>query len=146
LGAGVLVMPYRSPVLAAKQLATVDVLSGGRLDLGVGAGWCQGGFEALGRGELFAERGGYTNEALEVMLRCWQGCEFGFQGRWTRFDQAAFEPIPVQRPRIPLWIGALATARLPLERAARFADIWHPAQLSPGELRKGSMHLNEMAG
>lgn len=146
LGTGVLVVPYRDPVLAAKQLATLDVLSGGRVDLGVGTGWSKGEFHALGRGHLFEKRGAFTNEALDVMLRCWQGGEFGFEGDWVNFRRLDFEPVPVQQPRIPIWIGSLGAAKAPLLRAAKYADVWHPGQMSPQELVDGSKLLNDMAG
>jgi probable F420-dependent oxidoreductase len=146
LGTGVLVVPYRDPVLAAKQLATIDVLSDGRLDLGVGTGWSKGEYHALGRGHLFDQRGPYTNEALDVMLRCWQGGEFGYEGQWVNFRRLGFAPTPVQKPRIPLWVGSLGTAGPPMRRAAKYADVWHPGLLTPSELAEGSRRLNELAG
>jgi len=148
LGVGVLVLPYRDAVLTAKMLSTLDVLSGGRIDLGVGTGWALPEFYALGRERLYARRGAYTDEALEVMLACWSaenGLEF--DGEFQRFRNARMSPRPVQQPRIPLWIGARGiAARAPLRRAAKYADYWHPTGLSPAELRASGEHLSTVAG
>lgn len=147
LGIGVLVIPYRDAVLTAKSLATIDKLSGGRLDLGIGTGWSRAEFYALGRQQLYEARGAYTNEALDVMMTCWQEQgEIAFQGDFHNFRKVQFEPKPVQRPRIPFWIGARGTAKAPLHRAAKYADVWHPTGLSPSELTEGSDRINELAG
>ncbi|MGE0387598.1 MAG: TIGR03619 family F420-dependent LLM class oxidoreductase [Gammaproteobacteria bacterium] len=147
LGTGVLVLPYRDAVLTAKMLTTIDVLSGGRLDLGVGTGWSRGEFHALGRGALFEARGAATDETLDVMLRCWQGGTFGWEGRWTSIRKMEFEPTPVQRPRIPIWVGARGTASAPLRRAAKYADYWYPtSDVTPAQIREGGALLDEMAG
>ena len=147
LGIGVLVLPYRDAVYAAKALASIDVLSGGRLDLGVGTGWSRAEFYAVGRQHLYETRGAYTNEALEVMTRCWEAPgDVTFDGEFHRFRNVRFQPKPVQRPRIPLWIGARGTTRAPLERAARFADVWHPTGIAPDAMASASARLNELAG
>jgi probable F420-dependent oxidoreductase len=147
LGIGVLVIPYRDAVLTAKSLATIDKLSGGRLDLGIGTGWSRAEFYALGRQDFFEARGAYTNEALDVMATCWQQeGEIAFEGQFHAFRKVQFEPKPVQRPRIPFWIGARGTAKAPLQRAAKYADVWHPTGLSPTELAEGSERINELAG
>ncbi len=145
LGTGVLVVPYRDPVMTAKQLTTIDVLSGGRVDLGVGTGWSKGEYHALGRGDIFDQRGAVTDESLDVMLRCWEGGEFSWDGQWSNFRRLEFAPTPVQKPRIPLWIGSRGTAPAPLRRVAKYADVWHPTQLSPAELKEGAARVNEMA-
>lgn len=144
LGVSVLVAPYRDPVYAAKAIATIDQLSGGRLDVGVGTGWARSEFHALGRGHLYPERGPATDEALEVMLRCWPGGELGFEGRWTSFRRIEFAPVPAQRPHPPLWVGGNGPAAL--RRAARFADVWHPFQLPPDELGRLGARLDVLAG
>ncbi len=146
LGVGVLVAPYRDPVLAAKMITTIDRLSDGRVDLGVGTGWSGAEYDALGRGALFDERGAVTNESLDLMLRCWQGGEFDWQGRFFRFRKIRFEPVPCQRPRIPLWIGSRTARRAPMERVARYADVWHPTGLLPDELRRAGDELDDLAG
>ena len=147
LGIGVLVIPYRDAVFTAKSLATIDTLSGGRVDLGVGTGWARAEFFALGRQHLFERRGAYTNEALDVMQACW--CTDGdvaFNGEFHRFRKVRFQPKPVQQPRIPLWIGSRGTASAPLRRAAKYADYWHPTGLSPEQVVSGSAVIDESAG
>jgi len=146
IGTGVLVLPYRDPVLTAKMLATVDVLSNGRVDFGIGTGWALDEFQALGSEGKFEGRGGATDEALDVILKCWQGGHFDFDGRWSKFPLVEFAPIPVQKPRIPIWVGARGTAPAPLRRAARYADMWHPVGLAPSELKAGGERLDEIAG
>jgi probable F420-dependent oxidoreductase len=144
LAVGVLVVPYRHPVLAAKTLATLDGLSGGRLVVGIGTGWSRSEFDALGRLELFEQRGDYTDEALEVMCRCWEGGEFGWEGRWIRFRRMVAEPTPLQRPHPPLWIGG--NRGHALRRAARWADAWHPTRLGPEEVAAVGDALDARAG
>lgn len=146
LGIGVLVIPYRDAVYTAKALATIDQLSNGRVDLGVGTGWSKAEFYTLGRGELFEARGPYTSEALDVMQCCWQGGEIAFEGKFHNFRKVQFEPTPVQKPRIPFWIGARGDALAPLRRAAKYADVWHPTQIGVDELKEASKRLNELAG
>lgn len=145
IGTGVLVLPYRDPVLTAKMLATIDVLSNGRVDFGIGTGWALDEFQALGAERKFEARGSVTDEALEVMLKCWGGGHVDFGGQWSKFPKVEFAPMPVQRPRIPIWVGARGTAPAPLRRAARYADMWHPVGLTPEELKAGGERLDEIA-
>lgn len=144
LGVGVLVVPYRQPVYTAKVLATIDQLSGGRLLVGIGVGWSRSEFRALGVGDHYEERGAYTDEALAVMQRCWQGGWFGFAGRWTQFREIEFSPVPVQRPHPPLWIGGMS--RPALRRAARFGDAWHPTGIPPEKVARLGDELDQLAG
>lgn len=144
IGCGVMAVPYRDPVLAAKMLATLDQLSGGRLLVGLGTGWAYREYEALGKASTFERRGAATDEAIDVMLRCWQGGTFGFEGEFTTFKEIEFEPTPVQRPHPPLWIGG-QTGRA-LRRAAKYADVWHPARIPPAEVQEMGSRLDELAG
>jgi probable F420-dependent oxidoreductase len=144
LGTGVLVVPHRSPVLAAKMAATLDILSGGRLDLGVGTGWSRVEFRALGMEQLYEPRGRVTNEALEVMRACWSGGQVDFSGDFFAFRHISFEPTSWQKPHPPLWVGGHSGPAL--RRAARFADMWHPHDISPAELARIGDRLDEMAG
>ena len=146
LGTGVLIAPLRDPVLTAKMLATIDVLSGGRLDLGIGTGWARREFNALGRGELFDVRGPATDETMDVFMTCWKGGEFSHQGKWSKSSKIRFAPTPVQKPRPPIWIGARGLAPAPMRRAAKYADFWHPTGLTPQELKEGGEKLDAMAG
>ena len=116
---GVLILPQRQTALVAKQAAEVDVLSGGRLRLGVGVGWSPVEFEALG--ENIHNRGKRIEEQLEVMRLLWTRELVTYAGRWHRVPDAGINPLPVQRP-IPVWMGGEAEAVL--RRAARLADGW----------------------
>jgi probable F420-dependent oxidoreductase len=128
LGTSVLVVPYRHPLTVAKTLATVDVLSGGRLILGAGVGWLREEFEALGA-PPFEQRGGVTDEYLEVMRRAWTTDPTTFQGRYCRVEAVHALPKPAQRGGIPVWIGGHTAAAI--RRAATSGDGWHPIGLRP---------------
>ena len=121
LVAGVLVLPQRQTALVAKQAAEVDLLTGGRLRLGVGLGWNYVEFEALG--EDFRNRGRRSEEQIEVLRRLWTEPVVEFEGRWHRIPAAGLNPLPVQRP-IPIWIGG--SAEVAIRRAARLADGFFP--------------------
>ena len=146
IGAGVLVLPYRDPVMTAKMIATIDVLSGGRVDLGVGAGWARREFMAVGRGDIFEERGAYTNEVLDAMLACWKGGRITFKGRWFDLEKFDFAPSPAQGERVPIWVGTRGHAPGPMRRAAKYADVWHPDSLTPEQMVSAGDQLDEMAG
>jgi probable F420-dependent oxidoreductase len=121
LVAGVLVLPQRQTALVAKQAAEVDLLTGGRLRLGVGLGWNYVEFEALG--EDFRNRGRRSEEQIEVLRRLWTEPVVDFEGRWHRISGAGIKPLPVQRP-IPVWVGG--SAEVAIRRAARIADGFFP--------------------
>jgi probable F420-dependent oxidoreductase len=116
---GVLILPQRQTTLVAKQAAEVDVLSGGRLRLGIGVGWNPVEFEALG--ENIHDRGKRVEEQLEVMRLLWTRELVTYAGRWHRVPDAGIKPLPVQRP-IPVWMGG--ESEPVLRRAARLADGW----------------------
>src|SRR5258706_7621259 len=119
LATGVLILPQRQTILVAKQAAEVDVLSGGRLRLGIGVGWNPVEFEALG--ENIHDRGKRVEEQLEVMRLLWTRELVTYEGRWHRVPDAGIKPLPVQRP-IPVWMGG--ESEVVLRRAARLADGW----------------------
>ncbi|MGW0159231.1 LLM class F420-dependent oxidoreductase [Mycobacterium sp. NPDC003323] len=123
---GVIILPQRQTVLVAKQAAEVDLLSGGRLRLGVGIGWNAVEYEALG--ENFGDRGKRSGEQIEVLRRLWTEPTVTFTGGHHRITGAGLAPMPVQRP-IPLWIGAASDAGY--RRAGRLADGWFP-MMAPG--------------
>ena len=116
---GVLVLPQRGTALVAKQAAEVDVLSGGRLRLGVGVGWNSAEFEAIG--EDFRTRGARIEEQIAVLRAFWTQEVVTFEGRWHRIVEAGINPLPVQRP-IPIWIGG--ESDVVLRRTARLASGW----------------------
>ena len=123
LVAAVLVVPHRPAVLAAKMLATLDVLSGGRLVVGIGAGWLKTEFDAVVT-TPFAERGAVTDEYIDAFRVLWTEPQPRFQGRFTRIDGIVLEPKPLQRPHPPIWVGGEAGPAL--RRAARVGDAWYP--------------------
>jgi probable F420-dependent oxidoreductase len=116
---GVLVLPQRQTALVAKQAAEVDVLSDGRLRLGIGVGWNPVEFEALG--ENIHDRGRRIEEQLEVMRLLWTRELVTYEGQWHRVPDAGIKPLPVQQP-IPVWMGG--ESEPVLRRAARLADGW----------------------
>ena len=125
---GILILPQRQTALVAKQAAEVDVLSGGRLRLGIGVGWNPVEYEALG--EDFHTRGRRSEEQIEVLLALWTQQVVNFTGHWHQITYAGLNPMPVQRP-IPIWIGAGSAAspiptQAALRRIAALADGWFP--------------------
>jgi probable F420-dependent oxidoreductase len=146
LGAGVLVAPMRDPLITAKMLSTIDVLSDGRLDLGVGTGWAPREFEATGRMSVFEDRGRFIDEAIETFLECWKGGELTYDRKFSKANQVVFEPVPVQKPHPPIWIGARGLAEAPGRRTARYADVWHPTSLTPEQIVRGGDEIDAMAG
>jgi probable F420-dependent oxidoreductase len=127
LTTGVIILPQRQTVLVAKQAAEVDVLSGGRLRLGVGIGWNPVEFEALN--EDFHNRGVRIEEQVGVLRALWTEPVVTFQGRWHQIDAAGIKPLPIQRP-IPIWFGGSPT-ELILRRIARLGDGWLPQMSDP---------------
>ena len=118
----VLVVPHRPAVLAAKQLATIDVLSGGRLTVGIGAGWLKAEFDAVVT-TPFAERGAVTDEYVAAFKTLWTEKKPVIAGKYVRYDRLLLEPKPVQNP-LPIWVGGESDPSL--RRAARLGDVWYP--------------------
>lgn len=136
---GVIILPQRQTALVAKQAAEVDLLSGGRLRLGVGIGWNAVEYEALGAN--FNDRGKRSAEQVEVLRRFWTDRSVTFEGRYHRVTGAGLAPLPVQRP-IPVWIGSASVAGY--RRAGRVADGWFP-MMSPGPKLVEAMAVVEHA-
>ncbi len=130
----VMVVPHRPAVLTAKILATIDVLSEGRLTLGVGAGWCREEFEALGT-DPFAERGAVTDEYLLACRELWERENPAFHGKYVKFSNIFFQPRPVQK-RVPIWVGGESGPAL--RRTARLGDGWYPIGTNP-QFRLGTL-------
>ena len=141
LGTSVLVLPYHNPVRLAKTAATLDVLSGGRLILGVGVGAIEQEMRAMGN--AFAERGAFSDEAIAVMRELWSREDPTFAGAYTRFAGMKFSPKPIQPPSIPVVIGGVSEAAI--RRAARIGDGWQPIGLSPEALAEAMAALHEHA-
>ncbi len=128
LGTSVLVVPYRNPLAAAKRLATIDVLSSGRVILGAGVGWLREEFEALAA-PAFEDRGRVTDEYLSLMRAVWTTDPVSFTGRYYKVAAVHALPKPVQRGGIPIWVGGHTDRAL--SRAGRLGDGWHPIGLRP---------------
>ena len=128
----VLLLPERQTVLVAKQAATLDVLSGGRLRLGVGLGWNE--FEYLTLGMEMHNRAARVTEQVQVLRQLWTQASVTFQGRWHTIPDAGFSPLPVQRP-IPIWFGGQSEAAI--RRVAQLGDGWMPLYTSAQEARPG---------
>ena len=141
LGTSVLVLPYHNPIRLAKVAATLDVLSKGRLMLGVGVGVIEEELEAMG--SSFEDRGAISDEAIAVMKELWTKEDPSFQGKYHRFSGMKLTPKPVQKPHIPIVIGG--TSRAAIRRAARSGTTWHPTALAPEALAEGMDYLKEQA-
>ncbi|TMC47290.1 MAG: LLM class F420-dependent oxidoreductase [Chloroflexi bacterium] len=127
LAFGILILPQRQTALVAKQAATLDVLSRGRVRLGAGIGWNHVEYEALGMG--WRDRARRIEEQIEVLRLLWTQEVVDYTGRWHRIDRAGIKPLPVQRP-IPLWMGA--DEEVAVKRVARLADGWF-SHLAPND-------------
>lgn len=130
---GVLILPQRQTALVAKQAASIDVLSNGRMRLGVGVGWNE--VEYIGLNEDFHTRGKRQEEQIEVLRKLWTEPAVTFKGRWHDIPNAGINPLPVRRP-IPIWVGAYADAGI--QRAARIADGYFP-NARPPEMERENM-------
>src|SRR6476469_2199856 len=134
----VLVLPYRNPILTARMVASLDVLSGGRITLGVGVGWLKEEFEAL-NSPAFNTRGAVTDEWITIFKQLWSQSPASFNGRFYDYADIRCEPLPLQKPHPPIWVGGHSPAAL--RRTARHANGWHPvgavaaSPLPPDEMR-----------
>src|SRR3954468_2764939 len=137
---GVIILPQRQTALVAKQAAEIDVLSGGRLRLGVGIGWNEVEYQALG--EDFHNRGARMEEQIAVLRALWTQPVVTFHGRWHQIEEAGIKPLPIQRP-IPIWIGA--TADSAIERAGRIGDGWFPQRAPDDQARAMLDRLRQAA-
>src|SRR5438093_11587429 len=124
----VMILPYRNPVFTAKALATIDVLSRGRVTVGVGVGWLEEEFQALGAAD-FKRRGAVSDEYIRIFKALWTTSPASFRGEFYRFDEIRCLPHPVQKPHPPIWIGGHSKAAL--RRVARLGDGWHPVGANP---------------
>ncbi|MFF0499872.1 TIGR03619 family F420-dependent LLM class oxidoreductase [Nocardia aobensis] len=141
IGTDILVVPYRHPILAAKMLATLDVVSGGRLTVGTGVGYIEEEFEDLGG--PFAERGPYTTECIQIWKKIWAGGTISHRGKFFEFDGVVSDHVPVQRPGPPVWIGGSVPATL--RRVVEVGDGWHPIFLPLDQVESKTRQLKDMA-
>lgn len=130
VNSSVTLLPLRNPVVLAKALSTIDWLSSGRLTASFGVGWLKEEFDLLG--VPFRDRGRRADEYLAAMIELWTSDRPVFHGEYVNFENAAFEPKPVSKPHVTIWIGGDSDAAL--RRAARFATGWHPHLTRPEDL------------
>jgi probable F420-dependent oxidoreductase len=135
LGTEVLVLPQRQPVLVAKQVSTLDTLSGGRVRLGVGVGWQASEFEALG--EDFRNRGKRMDEAIALMRTCWCDNRIDFNGAYYRSEAMGMEPKSPQGGNIPIWIGG--HSKVAFRRVGKLGDGWLASRVTDAESTKRDM-------
>jgi len=142
LGSAVLLLPLRHPTVVAKEVASLDVISGGRIILGVGVG---GEFprEFVACGVPLNERGRRANEAIEVLRKLWGESHVNYQGRFFRLEDATMEPRPVQKPGPPIWVSGRSEAAI--KRAARLGDGYLPYLFSPERYRDSLSKLAAFA-
>src|SRR5919106_1487299 len=140
LGTTVIILPYRNPLVTAKVLATLDVLSGGRVTAGMAGGRREGEFKALG--VPFQERGALSDEYIAAFKALWTQDKPAFRGQYVRFENLAFEPKPVQKPHIPIWIGG--NSRRAIRRAVALGDCWHPTRPRVEDVKAGMAYLREV--
>jgi probable F420-dependent oxidoreductase len=132
LGTSVLILPMRNPIEVAAQVAELDQLSEGRVNLGVGVGWFREEFEALGY--AFSDRGARADEDLAIIKALWTQPRTSIDGPTYRFTDAEMGPKPVQHPHPPIYIGGNTAAAM--RRAARYGDAWHPFKVTPEGITK----------
>ena len=148
LGTSVLILPYRNALLTAKMVSTLDTLAGGRVILGVGVGWMEEEFVALGL-DTFRQRGEVSDEYIRAFRALWTSPQPSFHGQYVRFTDIGFAPKPARQPHPPIWIGG--HTRAAISRAARLGDGWHPiglrppASLTPDEMRAAVARLRDEA-
>ena len=129
LGTSVIVVPQRNAVLLAKELATLDALSGGRVIAGVGVGWNEKEFANLGAADRFHVRGAYLDETIRLWRHLWSGSGEPFRGRFHDLDDFVFEPLPEQGAELPIWVGGGSDAAC--RRAGTLGEGWHASALGP---------------
>src|SRR5688572_15130142 len=129
VGISVVVVPMRNAILLAKELATLDALSGGRLIAGVGVGWNKVEFGYVDATERFHRRGAYLEETIEIWRHLWRGDQGPFHGRFHDFDEVRFGPLPPQGENLPVWFGGRNESAL--RRAGRLGQGYHSSASGP---------------
>src|ERR671925_88950 len=145
VGASVIVLPYRSALVAAKAAATVDQVSGGRFIFGVGVGWDEAEFLDLGL--PFRERGRLSDDYIRAIKAAWAGDMPEYKGDYASFSGATFAPRPAQRPHPPIWVGGApgAVSSPAVRRCAELGDAWHPLGLTLDDIEKGYATVRDLA-
>jgi probable F420-dependent oxidoreductase len=140
LGTSVIVLPYRNPVVFAKSISTLDVLSGGRVIIGIGVGWLKEEFVALGMN--FKERGKITDEYLEIIKELFTNETPDFNGHYHKFSGISFYPKPMQKPYPPIWVGG--SSKNALKRAVKYGSGWHAVGSTPEEIKSRKDELKDL--
>jgi probable F420-dependent oxidoreductase len=145
LGASVIVLPYRSALVAAKAAATVDQASGGRFIFGVGVGWDEAEFTDLRL--PFRERGKLSDDYIRAIKAAFAADVPEYSGQYASFSGATFSPRPVQQPHPPIWVGGApgAVSSPAVRRCALLGDAWHPLALGLDQIEKGYATLRDLA-
>ena len=141
LGTTVLVLPYLNPLVLAKTLATLDVMSKGRLNVGVGVGALKPESDALG--SVYGTRGRYADESINIMRELWTSEDPEYDGEFYSFSEVKFSPKPAQKPGPPILVGGIS--RPALRRAATLGDGWHPLRPSMTELADNIQVIRRIA-
>lgn len=139
LATGVCLVPQRQPIYTAKMVADLDYLSGGRVDFGVGIGWLEEEFDALGM--EFSSRATRCNEYIAAMKALWTESPASFSGDTVSFENVHFNPKPLQRPHPPIFVGG--ESKPAMRRVAAFADGWYGFNLDPEQFAEGLVRLDE---
>lgn len=142
LGTSVVIVPYRDPIVTAKIISSLDVLSGGRFIFGVGVGWLEEEFRALRLN--IKDRAAQTKEALLAMKACWTQDDPEFHGKFFDFSGIKFAPKPKQKPGPPIWFGGNSMPAL--KRAVELGDGWHAVWMTPEEVMNTAKILRELCG
>jgi probable F420-dependent oxidoreductase len=140
LGTSVVIVPYRDPIVTAKIVSSLDVLSGGRFIFGVGVGWLEEEFRVLRQN--LNDRAAQTKEALLAMKACWTQEDPEFHGKFFNFSGIKFAPKPVQKPYPPIWFGGNSLPAL--KRAVEQGDGWHSVWMTPEEVAGAAKTLREL--
>lgn len=142
LGTSVLVLPYHTPIQLARRIATIDVLSGGRVDVGVGVGWSRDEFEAAGT--PFERRGARCDEFLQAMIAIWTEDPVSFDGQFYHIPESKVGPKPLQKPHPPIYVAGFGPYAF--ERAAKYGSGWNPSGIPSWEWLEGMIkQLHETA-
>ena len=138
LGTGVALVPQRNPIYTAKEICTLDWLSGGRIDFGIGVGWNKEEVEICGY--RWEDRGARCDEFLEVMRRLWTEPVVDFKGKWVKFETARLDPKPIQKPHVPIIVGGYAEAAY--RRAVQFGAGWYGFNRDPAGAQENLRQLD----
>ena len=141
VGTSVIILPYRNPVVVAKQIATLDILSGGRVMFGIGPGWMREEFSALS--VPFNLRGKMTDEYIKALRELWTSDSPSFSGDFISYSDIKFEPKPTQTPHPPVLVAG--SSEFALKRAAALGDGWQPTWVSPEDVEAGMLTIKLIA-